>query len=74
MNAFRIGCVGVQDTWALTASHAPQDGITPLQLALNCGKGEVAKILRKDEDKVLTCRGCKAAFTFTSGEQVFPDV
>ena len=25
-------------------------------------------------DEALTCRDCKAAFTFTAGEQVFPDL
>ena len=46
-NAFRIGCVGAQDAWALTFSCAPQRGKTPLRLAVQNGKDEVAKILRE---------------------------
>ena len=35
-------------------------------------EGEKVKVPAKDE--ALTCRDCKAAFTFTAGEQVFPDL
>ena len=38
---------GGQGAWALTASPAPQEGKTPLQLAVQEGKDEVAKILRE---------------------------
>ena len=38
---------GGQDAWALTASLAPQNGHTPLRLAVQKGKDEVAKILRE---------------------------
>jgi len=38
---------GAQDAWALTASPAPQNGETPLQIAVQRGKDEVAKILRE---------------------------
>ena len=37
---------GAQDAWALTASPAPQDGETPLQLAVKHGREEVARVLR----------------------------
>ena len=47
MDAFRIGCLGAQNAWALTASPAPQKGKTPLKLAVIRGKDEVAKILRE---------------------------
>ena len=47
MDAFRIGRLGAQDAWALTASPAPQLGKTPLQTAVQYGKAEVAKILRE---------------------------
>jgi len=45
----RVGSAvwGGQDAWALTASPAPQDGETPLQLAVQCGEEKVAKILRE---------------------------
>ncbi|KAJ1494546.1 hypothetical protein T484DRAFT_1765276 [Baffinella frigidus] len=35
------------DAWALTASAAPQNGNTPLRLALQFGREEVAKLLRE---------------------------
>ena len=67
----------------LTASHAPQDGITPLTIAVKCGHKEVAKILRTGVektlafrtglDKTLKCSDCRSAFNFKAGEQVFPD-
>ena len=38
---------GTQDAWVLTASPAPQNGKTPLQLALEWGNKEVAKMLRE---------------------------
>ena len=47
MDAFRIGCLGAQNAWALTASPAPQSGKTPLQLAVQMDQDEVAKILRE---------------------------
>ena len=47
MDAFRIGCLGAQNAWALTASPAPQDGFTPLKIAVQEGEDEVAKILRE---------------------------
>ena len=49
--AFGSAAWGTQDAWALTASPAPQNGETPLQVALKgfMGKGheEVAKMLRE---------------------------
>jgi len=47
MDAFRIGCLGAQNAWALTASPAPQEGETPLQVAVLNGNVEVARILRE---------------------------
>ena len=47
MDAFRIGCLGAQNAWALTASPAPQIARTPLSLAEREGHDEVAKILRE---------------------------
>jgi ankyrin repeat protein len=38
---------GTQDAWALTASPSPQDGNTPLQLAVRNGDAEAAKVLRE---------------------------
>ena len=54
MDAFRVGCLGAQNAWALTASPAPQHGNTPLWVAVQegndmvaRGKDEVARILRE---------------------------
>jgi len=43
---FGLAAWGEQDAWALTTSPAPQRGKTPLQLAVQLRKDEVAKILR----------------------------
>ena len=45
--AFGSAAWGTQDAWALTASPAPQNGKTPLQIALQEGKEEMAKMLRE---------------------------
>ena len=37
----------MQDAWALTASPVPQDGKTPLKLAVESGEKDVAKLLRE---------------------------
>ena len=44
---FRIGCVGHAGCLGADASPSPQDGKTPLQLALEEGNEEVAKMLRE---------------------------
>ena len=44
---FRIDCGGGQDAWALTASPAPQAGLTPLRRALGQSQRNVAKMLRE---------------------------
>ena len=38
---------GTQDDWALTDSPVPQYGETPLQIAFDLGRTEVAKMLRE---------------------------
>ena len=47
MRSFRNEGFGAQDALTLNASPTLQDGITPLQLALEFGKGDVAKLLRE---------------------------
>ena len=43
--AFGSAAWGTQDAWALTASPAPQEGLTPLQYQSR--NEEVAKVLRE---------------------------